>query len=182
MTEVWKDIEGYEGKYQVSNLGNVKSLDYGGHGYAKVLTPKVNNSGRLWVELRKPGCVKQMLIHRLVGEAFIPNPQKLPQINHKDENPMNNVVDNLEWCTGTYNRMYSIIRHPERCKSRKATPKYRRMLDKPIVQIDMNGNEIAWWDCARTITKEMGMSQTSITQCCDGIRKTAYGFRWRYAI
>lgn len=182
MVEVWKDIEGYEGRYMISNLGNVMSMNYRGHGYAKLLVPKVNNYGRLWVELRGEPGIKHMLVHRLVGQAFIPNTNNFSEINHKDENPQNNVVDNLEWCTGLYNKLYSKVRHPERYLNRKPPKKYRRMIDKAIIQTDLEGNEIRYWQCARSITKELGMSQTSITQCCDGKRHTAYGFKWRYAI
>ena len=113
MEEIWKDIDGFEGLYQVSNFGNVMSLNYGNRGYAKKLTPKCNNSGRLWVELLKGGKRKCMLVHRLVALAFIPNPNNFPQINHKDENPKNNFAFNLEWCTQSYNNNYSIERHPE---------------------------------------------------------------------
>lgn len=182
MTEVWKDIEGYEGKYQVSNLGNVKSLNYRGHGYAKVLTPKVNNSGRLWVELSDNWKRRQFLIHRLVGNAFIPNPHNLPEINHIDENPKNNAVENLEWCTRMYNVHYFLDRHRDKCRTRKTPSRRNRRIDKRICQIDMDGNTIKTWTDASTIKNETGYSQWSITQCCDGKRKTAYGFRWQYAI
>lgn len=183
MVEVWKDIEGYEGRYQISNLGNVKSLQYGGRkGIVKNLVPKVSNSGRLWVELMKNGGKKQFLIHRLVGMAFIPNPDNLPQINHLDENPKNNRVDNLEWCTAEYNIRYYQERHPEFARHRKHSTRYNRRLGKPVNQIDDCGNVIKQWEDPRTIVREMGYNQWSITQCCDGKRKTAYGFRWQYAI
>lgn len=182
MTEVWKDIDGYEGLYQVSNLGNVKSLKYGGSKHEKVLTPKVNNCGRLWVELFNCGRKKQFLIHRLVANAFIPNPESFPQINHIDENPKNNCVDNLEWCTGSYNIRYYRERHPCVARDRKSTGRYKRKLGISIIQFDMDGNAIKTWDDARTISIEKGFSQWSITQCCDGKRHTAYGFKWQYAI
>ena len=182
MTEMWKDIEGYEGRYQVSDCGNVRSLNYGGHGYIRNLVPKVNNSGRLWVELVANGETKQFLIHRLVGNAFIPNPDHLPQINHKDENPKNNMVDNLEWCTQEYNIQYYRERHPCAARERRSTGRYNRKLDKPVNQIDSAGNIIKQWKDARAVVNEMGYNQWSITQCCDGKRNTAYGFRWQYAI
>lgn len=181
MEEIWKDIEGYEGRYQISNLGNVKSLNYGGHGYAKDLVPKVNNCGRLWVELFCNGSKRQCLIHRLVGEAFIPNPNDYPQINHKDENPKNNVVENLEWCTQAYNNRYSLKLHPERMRQRH--PKIVRTFSgKKIVQLSLNGDVLRTWEDIRSIVRETGMSQWSITQCCDGNRRKAYGFKWQYAI
>lgn len=167
--EIWKDIDGYEGMYQVSNVGNVRSLNYRGTGKIKNLVPKVNNCGRLWVELKG----KPLLIHRLVAKAFIPNEHKYPEINHKDENPKNNVVENLEWCTGEYNRKIYSASHSF------GRPKIR---NREIVQIDVLGNVVKRWKDSRTITNSTGMSQWSITQCCDGKRRTAYGFRWQYAI
>lgn len=102
MTEIWKNIEGYEGKYQVSNLGQVKSMI----GQEKVLHPKKHRNGHLQIGLHKDKKRKTMYIHRLVAQAFIPNPDNLPCVNHKDENPSNNNVDNLEWCTQKYNCNY----------------------------------------------------------------------------
>lgn len=106
MIENWKDVVGYEGLYQVSDRGNVLSLNYRNNGYAKRLTPKRNSKGRLWVLLYRDGEKKPFLIHRLVAAAFIPNPEQFPEINHKDENPLNNSVENLEWCTRKYNVRY----------------------------------------------------------------------------
>ena len=159
MVEVWKPIVGYDG-YQVSNLGNVRSMNYRGTGVEKMLVPKKNNCGRLWVELKG----KPLLIHRLVAIAFIPNEKNLPQINHKDENPQNNTVENLEWCTGEYNRNTYLEHH-------KGERNRRNRL--PVNQIDCFGNIVKQWQDSRTITNETGMSQWSITQCCDGKRKTA---------
>ena len=102
MTEIWKNIEGYEGKYQVSNLGRVKSMI----GQEKVLHPKKHRNGHLQIGLHKDKKRKTMYIHRLVAQAFITNPDNLPCVNHKDENPNNNNVDNLEWCTQKYNCNY----------------------------------------------------------------------------
>ena len=168
--EVWKCICGYEGSYQVSNLGNVRSLNYRRTGKVKNLVPKKNNCGRLWVDLKG----KPFLIHRLVAEAFIPNRYNLPQINHKDENPKNNKVDNLEWCSGEYNRMQYIQNHSDYGRKRERL--------ENILQLNLDGTIVREWNCVRDIVAETGMNQWSITQCCDGKRKTAYGFRWRYAI
>lgn len=170
MEEVWKDVDGYVGRYQVSNLGNVRSMNYRGTGEIRNLVPKKNNCGRLWVDLKGKPC----LIHRLVAKAFIPNNDNLPEINHIDENPTNNVVENLEWCTSEYNKkIYSKNAH---CIGRQ------KVRTRPINQMDLNGNIIKRWNDSRTVANEMAMSQWSIMQCCDGKRKTAYGFRWQYAI
>ena len=114
--EVWKDIEGYEGLYRISDDGKVLSLNYKHRGYPALLTPKINNEGYAWVELRKNKKPKQMLVHRLVALAFLDNPENLPIINHKDENTLNNNVSNLEWCDKAYNFKYWQMLHPERCK------------------------------------------------------------------
>ena len=104
--EIWKDIDGYEGLYKVSNLGRVKSLNYLRKGIEKERIPNKNNSGYLIVGLHKDGKIKNFLIHRLVAEAFIENVNDLPQVNHKDENKLNNCVENLEWCSAKYNSNY----------------------------------------------------------------------------
>lgn len=172
--EVWKDIQGYEGKYQISNKGNVKSLNYRNSGYSQNLVPKTNNSGRLWVELALDGDKKPMLIHRLVAMAFIPNPHNYPQINHKDENVTNNRAENLEWCTGEYNVKYFLDRHTQRGRPVR--------LNSPILQIDTEGNILKRWDNVTAIKNAKGFSAWSICECCKGNRKSAYGFKWQYAI
>lgn len=106
MIEIWKDITGYEGLYQVSNLGRVKSTQYFHGTNERILKPISTHNGYFRVHLRKDGKLKTFKIHRLVAEAFIPNPDNLPQINHKDEDKTNNRVDNLEWCSARYNCNY----------------------------------------------------------------------------
>lgn len=106
--EEWRDIEGYEGKYQVSNEGRVKSLDYHRQGFEKVLKPNTHVRGYKRVGLSDgKGIITLYFVHRLVAKAFIPNPNNYPMINHKDENPANNNVENLEWCTAQYNNTYN---------------------------------------------------------------------------
>ena len=105
--EIWKDIDGYEGLYQVSNLGRVKSLH---HNKEKILKGSYNSKGYYFVKLCKNGISKSIFVHRLVAQEFIPNPDNLPIVNHKDENPRNNNVDNLEWCTQKYNANYGTVR------------------------------------------------------------------------
>lgn len=117
MKEIWKDVDGYDGLYQVSNLGNVRRLskiitDVSQGGIRKrlfkgrILSQIVVNHGYKSVMLSMNGYVKRYNVHRLVAQAFIPNPDDLPEVNHKDENKQNNRVDNLEWCTGLYNCNY----------------------------------------------------------------------------
>lgn len=117
MTEEWKDISGYEGVYQVSSLGRVKSCErkvrVSHRGYSgfrlckeKIMNPIINNRGYYYFKLRNNQQYKTVLAHRLVAETFIQNPNNLPCVNHKDENPQNNCVNNLEWCTYEYNDNY----------------------------------------------------------------------------
>ena len=169
MTEIWKDIKGYEGLYQVSNLGNVKSLprlliysDGQRHYYKeKILRCIKKPSGYCFVNLYKDNVSKHKHIHRLVAEAFIPNPDNLPVINHKDKNPLNNRADNLEWCTQQYNVDYS------------ASIK--------INQYSKDGVFIRQWKSASEASREIGICASQISRCCNGTFKSAYGFIWRYA-
>ena len=112
--EIWKDIPGYEGSYQVSNYGRVKRLEHKTPNNIplseKISTQFKNQSGYMIVILSKNGEGKQLQVHRLVAQAFIPNPDKLPFVNHKDENPLNNNVENLEWCTAKYNSNYGTLK------------------------------------------------------------------------
>lgn len=176
MSKAWKEIKGYEGRYLISSSGDVISLNYRGSKLSKMLTWKVNNKGYAWVELRGKGTRDIRLIHRLVAEAFIDNPEGLETINHKDENPLNNNVDNLEWCNRSYNVRYSWDKHPER-HTRKG-----KHYAHAIVQLDKAGNVIKEWKNARTIFVETGMDDSSIRQVCQGVRHSAYGYLWRYVI
>ena len=182
MTELWKDVDGYEGLYQVSNTGRVRSLSYRRHGFVKELVPKINNYGRLWFDLWKNGENTPMLAHRIVANAFIPNPNGYPQINHIDENPKNNNVENLEWCTAEENRAKYLANHKgERRPVKKYSNKYRRQDDREINQISMEGEVVRVWENVQAVLHEKGWSAWSISECCRGKRKTAYGYFWRYA-
>ena len=139
----WKDIPGYEGLYQVSNLGEIKSLNYRNTGKEKIIKPRKNKGGYLRVVLCKNGKQKDFLVHRLVAIAFIPNHNNYNQVNHKDENPSNNNVNNLEWCNRLYNER-------QKFKHISGYPA------KPIEQIDANTNEIiaefeSMSDCERKL-------------------------------
>lgn len=160
MKEVYKDIPGYEGLYQVSNLGNVKSLNYRRKGQEELLSPGITQWGYLIVSLSKNGEIKQFSIHRLVAKTFLPNPLNLPEVNHKDHNEQNNCVDNLEWCTSRYNQEYSHA--------------------KQVEQYDLNGNLINVWKSVREIERQLGFSASHISNCCLGRYKQAYGYVWRY--
>lgn len=164
MNEVWKDIKGFEGKYQVSNLGRVKSLNYARRGYPKILKPNSNHTYS-FVNLSKNDIGKSYSIHRLVAEAFLDNPQNLPMVNHKDENRFNNRVDNLEWCTASYNINYGT-------RSEKVT----HSLGKRVLCVETGIIYQSQGDAAR----KTGLSQQNISMCCRKEYRTIGGFHWRF--
>lgn len=161
MQEIWKDIKEYEGLYQVSNLGKVKSLKRN-----KIITPKLIHSYFSVILYNKKN-YKNFRIHRLVAQAFIPNPNNYPQVNHIDGNKLNNSVNNLEWCTQSHNMKEA----------------YRIGLEKPkkmtINQYDLSGNFIKMWNSIKDV--EVFYNNRHISDCCKGKRKTACGYIWRYA-
>ena len=178
MIEVWKDIEGYEGLYQVSNLGNVRSLDrivdYG-HSKAyrkgKNLSGSYASGGYAQVQLNHNKKTKQELIHRLVAKAFIPNPNNLPCVNHKDENKRNNCVENLEWCTEKENINYGT-----------RTVRRTKTVSVPVVMCDLDGAGIMEFDSVNEAARKIHSINIAgnITECCKGRRKTACGYKWKY--
>lgn len=181
--EFWKDIVGYEGYYQISNLGRVKRLqkvyiDSPGRRMLckeKILKVKIcKQTGYPYVNLSKNGEVKFKNIHTLVADAFIPNPDNLPCVNHIDENRSNSVLSNLERCTYSYNNSYGSA-----CAKRKAT--MRKNLEgkhKPIYQFDMNGNLLNTYNCGvKQLEEKFGFD---IGTCLTGKCKTSHGFVFSY--
>ena len=174
MNEIWKDIPDFEGLYQVSNLGNVKSLigwnkktkQY--EKRKKILLP-VNGEYKK-VCLSKDKKKKTMSVHRIVANVFIPNPNNLPQVNHKDENKYNNCVDNLEWCTHKYNMNHGTKQDRESI----IKTKYH------ILQYDLDDNLIKEWFNLREIEKNTNYKKSNIQHCCANKAKTAYGYKWKY--
>ena len=180
--EEWRDIEDYKGKYQVSNIGRVKSLErtiWTGKGYYKTLPERIlklrkRKDGYLQIKLYKDGAEKVYLVHRLVSEAFIPNPNNLPEINHKDENKQNNCVDNLEWCSRSYNNRYN-------GRAKKAGKKLAEKLSKPVYSISKESGLITYWKSATVASRQIGISQSNICNCLKGKRKSTGGFYWIYS-
>lgn len=163
--EVWKDIKGYEGLYKISNLGNVKSLRTN-----KILKTNMNNCGYKSVILSYKGQIQAKRVHRLVAEAFIPNPNNYPQVNHKDEIKTHNNVENLEWCSPKYNVNYGT--GIERCAKNRL---------KPVNQYDLNGNFIKKYDGIIVASKKLNIHPWLILAVCQGLRKTTHKCIWRYA-
>lgn len=173
MEEIWKDIKGYEGLYQVSNLGRVKSLGNNKTKKEKIMKPSVNKSGYLLICLSKNGYIKNYFLHRLVAQAFIQNPNNLAQVNHKNEIKDDNRPENLEWCDQKYNNNYGtrLERVAEKTTNGKKS--------KPVLKIDPISNEIvAEFPSIMEVQRQLGL--THISECCNGKRNTAGGFIWRY--
>lgn len=174
-SEIWIPVLGFENMYQVSNYGKVKSLEreidnkWGKTHLLKgrILKPQIDKYGYLYVNLYKDKKNYHKTIHRLVATAFIPNPDNLPCVNHRDENPKNNFVENLEWCDNAYNLNYG---------GRKERAAKSRL--KPVYQYDLEGNLVKKWNSL----KEIPYNNGNISMCCNGKIKTAYGFLWRYAV
>lgn len=178
MEEIFKDIKDYEGLYQVSNLGRVKSIEHYvnsnlGQRLVKerLLSKAKDKKGYYRVTLWKDNKDKHYLVHRLVAETFIPNPENLPTVNHKDENPSNNCVDNLEWCTNHYNLHYG------NCITKISTT-----LGKPVLQYTLDMELVAEYPSAAEAFRQTGITQGNINKCCNGKYgfKTAGGYIWKF--
>ena len=168
--EYWKPVVGYEGLYMVSNWGRVKSIKFGKE---RILKPGTNNYGYLLVMLCKDGKIKGFTVHRLVAEAFLPNPHNYPCVNHKDENKQNNNVSNLEWCSAQYNNTYGtrIERVAEKTTNGKCS--------KPVLQYTLNGEFVREWESTAECGRN-GFNQGNVVTCCQGKLKKYKGFIWRY--
>lgn len=170
--EIWKDINGYKGLYQVSNLGRVKSLDrYIKQGNrtikfkSKILKQRLERNGYLRVTLYKNATPKQISVHRLVAETFINNPNNLPQVNHIDKNREHNYVTNLEWCTSLYNLQYSNI-----IKNLSKT-KYKKIICNTTGEI---------FDSIKSASEKYNLQHSNIIKCCKGERNMTGGLKWSY--
>ena len=151
----WKSIIRFE-SYKVSRKGNVINH------YGKLLSQCPNKKGYMRVWLNNDNIKsKQFFVHRLVAEAFIPNPNDYPTINHKDKNTANNFAENLEWCDDTYNKRYSQARQ--------------------VIQYDIYGNQIKCWEAIADIELELGFATTNISKCCKGKIKSSNGYIFLYS-
>ena len=157
--EHWKAIAGFEGLYEVSDLGRVKSLKYGKE---KILKPWKDTYCYLKVSLRKDGHIKHLFVHRLVADAFIQNPNNLETVNHRDEDKTNNVASNLEWMSREDNIIYSQARQVQ-------------MFDKSTSEL------LATFPSLIEAERVTGIYHSSISYCCNGNRKSAGGYVWKYA-
>lgn len=181
MHEIWKDIDGYENLYQVSNLGNVRSLNYRHTRKPNNIAKAKNRDGYSTVRMNKFGkrAVKQ--IHQLVAKTFIPNPENKPEVNHKDGNKENNQVSNLEWVTSKENTKHAIdVLQFNFLPNRKITGG-KHHAAKPVYQYEKNGNLIKKWGCVSDAARYLNHRPDNIIKNCNGQLKSAYGFIWKYA-
>lgn len=164
--EEWKKVNGYT-RYEVSNMGRVRNI------HTKELKAiRQTKTGYFITDLKENGKKKTSYIHRLVAEAFIPNPNGLPQVNHKDENKKNNAVGNLEWCTAIYNNKYGT--HNERIKATKT-----EVYGKKVAQVDCKtGDVLKVYDSLTEGAKAVGVTKQAIKYAISEGTHTAGGFRW----
>ena len=165
--EKWVSINGYDGLYSVSNHGRIASHHWGKY---RILQQHTNHRGYYKVSLTKNGKLTTFSVHRLVAEHFLPNPYGLTEINHKDENKSNNIVNNLEWCSRSYNVNYGT-----------RTSRQRLSTIKGVVQFDKNGDVVAEYDSITQASKRIGASTSHIVGCCKRKYPSARGFIWRYS-
>lgn len=177
--EVWRDIEGFKG-YQVSNLGNVRSLNYRKTNKIQNLKLSLSDSNRGYksVSMQVGSKVIRRNVHRLVAIAFIPNPQNLPEINHIDENGLNNHINNLEWCDRHYNLAWGT-----------RMQKFIKAKSLPILQYDLSGNFIKEWESQAEVCRQLKLDPGSLSHCLHGYRikkgksypvYSYHGFKWKY--
>ena len=177
MKEVWKDIQGYEGLYQVSNTGKIKSFC---QGTSRILKTTPNNCGYYKVELYKNKKGKMLYIHRLVALSFIDNPQNKTQVNHIDGNKANNSASNLEWLTASENQQHAIknnLHAPSYFKGRKGVLSNR---SKEVMQLTKDGQFVNYIYSITEAAISVGCKPTSISQALNNKLKTCRGYVWRY--
>lgn len=175
--EIWKDIDGYEGRYQASTLGQVRSLDgvsrQGRFLKGKVLKQSVTKTGYHHLYLHNPG--KNYRVNRLVAQTFIPNPTNLPQVNHIDGNKANNRVDNLEWCTQSENQLHAV-------KTGLQTSGASDYRSKPVVQLTLTGDVVAVYAGVKEAARITGLSVGNISMVLNKYpqRHTSGGYKWEF--
>lgn len=168
--EIWRDIPGYEGNYQVSNLGNIKRLAGHNGRYSQsehLLKTTIGKNGYLHVTLTQNSKCKCFAVHKIVALVFVQNPQNCHCVNHKNENKADNRADNLEWCTHFENNHYGTAE----------SKNY-----KPVVGISVIDESEMYFDSIKDASETMGVNASNIGSCCRGKRKTAGNYKWEYVL
>ena len=182
MKEIWKPIDGYEGIYEISNMGEVRRIAYFdnasySHHKSNLFSPMktyITQHGYKRIKLSNAGVEKHLTIHRLVAKAFVDNPNNYKIVNHKDLNKLNNIADNLEWCTQKDNVQHALKSLPPKSWNQN------RDKAKRVGQYDLSGKLLNIYDSAREAERQTNCSQSHISSCCNGDRKTHKGFKWGY--
>ena len=169
--EEWKNIRHFEGLYQISNFGFVRSLNYNKTGKMQIMMLSQAPNGYYSVNLSKDGKIYHYYIHRLVAEAFVPNPNNYTEINHKDEDKSHNVWLNLEWVDHISNCTYGTR------NSRISKNKSKHSVN----QYSVDGTFIKHWSSVYQIKQELGIDRAAINRVCQGKQKTSLGYVWRYS-
>lgn len=157
--EIWKSVLGYENYYKVSNLGRIKNTLTG-----KILNPCVSKNGYKHLTLCYKGR-RDVMVHRLVANAFVDNINGFPVVNHVDENKLNNSAENLEWCTTQYNVTYGNMKFLRNTK---------------VVQCNLQGEPLRIWNSLKEVEEELNIKYQLISRCCRGHRRSTHGFVWKY--
>lgn len=180
--ETWRHVKGCEGMYEVSSLGRVRSLPYtetrcssAGKVYtikhpAKMRKLQIGRNGYFAVSIKRDGKYYRVSVHRLVAEAFIPNPDNLPEVNHIDENRQNNAVSNLEWCDHYHNQRSGTV--PQRVSASKQK--------RQVEQLTLDGKHVAYYESRYAAARAFNRPKANIFFALSGRSKTAYGYIWRY--
>lgn len=175
--EIWKPIEGTDGRYEVSNTGKIRSLNYKNTGKTVELKPAPDPKGYIKTMILVNGKYKTVKLHRLVAEAFIPNPENKPQVNHKDGNKNNNAVSNLEWSTNIDNAHHAII-HGLFINSFKATENANNKRKKKVIAIDKNGRQYVF-ESINEASRKLEVNRRQIQETLKGNRYQARGFTFK---
>ena len=168
MKETWKDIDGLGGRYQVSNLGRIRSMPNRAHKSIIILSVPTNKNGYKQVCFYDGNIYVHKYVHRLVAVAFIPNPNGLPEVNHKDGNKANNRIDNLEWCTSSWNKRHYIASFYDIATDARA---------KKVLCIETG----IIYPGVKYAERAIGKSHGSIQRVLSGKNRTAGGYHWAYA-